>query len=69
MTVRDVIRTLVLYDMDIEVKLCPITSIGNPEEMNILWGIRDKYGCIPCEIHKEIEHIGLNNTKNILYIS
>lgn len=69
MTVKELIRELVEYDMNHEIEICLYTSINDSEEMVIYKDIVDKKGNPVCRVCKKITGIGLERDKKTICIS
>lgn len=69
MTVKELIRELVEYDMNQEIEICLYTSINDSEEMVIYKDIVDKKGNPVCQVCKKITGIGLERDKKTICIS
>lgn len=69
MTVKELIRELVEYDMNQEIEICLYTSVNNPEEMVIYKDVVDKNGNPLCQVSRKITYIGLERDKKTICIS
>lgn len=59
MTVKELIKELVKYDMNQKIEMCLYTSINDPEEMVIYDDLIDKNGNTPCQVRKEITLVSI----------
>ncbi len=59
MTVRELIKELLCYNLNQEVEICCYSSVGDPKTMVIYDGLVDKNGNTPCQVNMEITHVSL----------
>ena len=69
MTVKELIKELVNYDMNQEVRICLYTSINNPKEMVIYDDLIDKNGNAMCQVEKEITLVSIESDGKTVCIS
>lgn len=69
MTVKELIRELVEYDMNQEIEICLYTSVNDSEEMVVYKDVVDKKGNSVCQVRKKITYIGLERDKKTICIS
>ncbi len=59
MTIKQMIKKLLEFNPEQEIRICCYTSINDPEEMVVFNSFVDKNGNTPCQICMDITNIGL----------